>query len=113
MNAEDPTTFVPSPGRITGYHEPGGPGVRVDSAVHEQAMVQPYYDSLLAKLIVTGRDREHAIRRLLWAMDEFVVEGVKTTLPLQKALVASAMFRDLAFHTRTVDQWIAERRSVR
>src|SRR5262245_65247702 len=74
VNAEDPFSFLPWPGLVTGYHEPGGPGVRVDSAIHEQAMVQPYYDSLAAKLIVRGNDREHAIRRMTWAIDEFVVE---------------------------------------
>ena len=84
VNAEDPWTFVPSPGRITGYNAPGGPGIRIDSAVHEHAVVQPYYDSLVAKLIATGADRDHATRRLRWAMDEYVVEGIKTTLPLQR-----------------------------
>jgi acetyl-CoA carboxylase biotin carboxylase subunit len=111
VNAEDPFTFIPSPGRITGYHEPGGPGVRVDSAVHEHAMVQPYYDSLVAKLIVHGRDREHAITRMLWAIDEFVVEGIKTTLPLQKLLLDGAVFREARFNTRYIDQWLAERKS--
>jgi acetyl-CoA carboxylase biotin carboxylase subunit len=109
VNAEDPFTFIPSPGRITGYHEPGGPGVRVDSAVHEQAMVQPYYDSLVAKLIVWGKDRDHAIRRMRWAMDEMVVEGIKTTLPLQKLLIESDVFRDATFHTRYIDHWLKER----
>jgi acetyl-CoA carboxylase, biotin carboxylase subunit len=109
VNAEDPYTFVPSPGRITGYHEPGGPGVRVDSAVHEHAMVQPYYDSLVAKLIVKGKDREHAIRRMLWAMDEFVVEGIKTTIPLQRELIASEAFRTMRVNTRYIDSWLKER----
>jgi acetyl-CoA carboxylase, biotin carboxylase subunit len=109
VNAEDPWTFLPSPGRVTGYHEPGGPGVRVDSAIHEHAMVQPYYDSLTAKLIVHGRDREHALTRMLWAIDEFIVEGVKTTLPLQKALLQGDAFRDVTFYTRYVDEWLATR----
>jgi len=109
VNAEDPWTFLPSPGRVTGYHEPGGHGVRVDSAIHEQAVVQPYYDSLMGKLIVRGRDREEAIGRMLWAIDEFVVEGVKTLLPVQRALIASADFRDVAFHTRYVDAWVKAR----
>ncbi len=109
VNAEDPWTFLPSPGRITGYHEPGGPGVRVDSAIHEHAMVQPYYDSLTAKLIVHGRDREHALIRMLGAIDEFIVEGVKTTLPLQKVLLQSDEFRDATFYTRFVDEWLTTR----
>jgi acetyl-CoA carboxylase biotin carboxylase subunit len=109
VNAEDPWTFMPSPGKITGYHAPGGPGIRIDSAVHEQAMVQPYYDSLVAKLIVTGADRDAAIRRLTWAMDEYVVEGIRTTLPLQRALVADPAFREVRFHTRYIDEWLANR----
>jgi acetyl-CoA carboxylase, biotin carboxylase subunit len=107
VNAEDPQTFLPSPGLVTGYHEPGGPGVRVDSMIHEQAMVQPYYDSLAAKLIVKGRDRAHAKARMLWAIDEFVVEGIKTTLPLQKALLESPEFDQVKFYTRFVDEWVA------
>jgi len=109
VNAEDPWTFLPSPGRITGYHEPGGPGVRVDSAIHEHAMVQPYYDSLTAKLIVHGRDREHALIRMVGAIDEFIVEGIKTTLPLQRTLLQSDEFRNVTFYTRFVDEWLATR----
>ncbi|HHO54127.1 MAG TPA: acetyl-CoA carboxylase biotin carboxylase subunit, partial [Deltaproteobacteria bacterium] len=75
VNAEDPSSFLPSPGLVTGYHEPGGPGVRVDSAIHEHAMVQPYYDSLAAKLIVRADDRDRAITRMIGAIDEFIVEG--------------------------------------
>jgi acetyl-CoA carboxylase, biotin carboxylase subunit len=107
VNAEDPVTFMPSPGLVTGYHEPGGPGIRVDSAIHEQAMVQPYYDSLAAKLIARGNDRKHAKTRLLWAIDEFVVEGIKTTLPLQRALLESPEFDQVRFYTRFVDEWVA------
>ncbi len=109
VNAEDPWTFMPSPGLVSGYNAPGGPGIRIDSAVHEQAVVQPYYDSLVAKLIVTASDRQAAIQRLSWALDEFVVEGIKTTLPLQRALVADGAFRELRFHTRYVDEWLAAR----
>lgn len=109
VNAEDPWTFLPSPGTITGYHAPGGPGIRIDSAVHEQAMVQPYYDSLVAKLIATAHDRETAIKKMLVAMDQFVVEGIKTTIPLQRTLLDGAAFRDSTFHTRYVDDWLKER----
>ena len=109
VNAEDPWRQLPSPGLVTGYHEPGGPGIRVDSAIHEQAMVQPYYDSLTAKLIAYGKDREHATRRLVGAIDEFVVEGIKTTLPLQRALLVGEAFREVSFHTRFVDRWLEER----
>ena len=104
VNAEDPWKFTPSPGRITGYHAPGGPGIRIDSAVHEGAMVQPYYDSLVAKLIAYAPDRDAAIRKLLGAMDEFVVEGIRTSLPLQKLLLADPAFRDVRFNTRYIDE---------
>jgi acetyl-CoA carboxylase biotin carboxylase subunit len=109
VNAEDPWKFTPSPGRIVGYHAPGGPGVRVDSAVHEGAFVQPYYDSLVAKLIVHAPDREAAIRKLLGAMDEYVVEGIRTSLPLQKLLLSDPAFRDVKFHTRYIDEWLKNR----
>ncbi len=109
INAEHPFRFTPSPGRITGYHLPGGPGVRVDSAVCEQAFVQPYYDSLVAKLIVWASDRESAIRKLRQALDESVVEGIWTNLPLHRELVRSDAFRELAFHTRFIDAWLVER----
>jgi acetyl-CoA carboxylase biotin carboxylase subunit len=109
VNAEDPWTFRPSPGRITGYNAPGGPGVRIDSAVHEGAMVQPFYDSLVAKLIVTAPDRDAAIRRAVRAIDEFVVEGIHTSLPLQRILLQTDEFRDVGFHTRFIDSWLAAR----
>jgi acetyl-CoA carboxylase biotin carboxylase subunit len=109
VNAEDPWTFVPSPGRITGWHAPGGLGVRVDTVAHEGAVVPPYYDSLVAKLVVYGHDRDHAMRKVRWAMDEFVVEGIRTTLPLQRELVASPVFREVGYHTRWVDQFVADR----
>ncbi len=109
VNAEDPKTFLPSPGTVTGYHEPGGPGVRIDSAIHEHAMVQPYYDSLAAKLIVRADDRDKAIRRMIWAIDEFIVEGIRTTLPLQRELLLSDEFRDATMWTRFVDEWVKPR----
>ncbi len=109
VNAEDPWKFTPSPGRITGYHAPGGPGIRVDSAVHEGAFVQPYYDSLVAKLIAYAPDRESAIRKLLGAMDEFVVEGIRTSMPLQKLLLADPAFTEARFHTRYIDDWLKHR----
>ncbi|MBX2799106.1 MAG: acetyl-CoA carboxylase biotin carboxylase subunit [Myxococcales bacterium] len=108
VNAEDPKNFMPSPGLVTGYHEPGGPGVRVDSAIHEHAMVQPYYDSLAAKLICTAENRERAIARTLGAMDEFIVEGIRTTLPLQRALLTTREFIEVTHWTRFVDQWVEQ-----
>lgn len=109
VNAENPWNFRPSPGRIVGYNAPGGPGVRIDSAVHEGAMVQPFYDSLVAKLIVTAPDRSAAIRRAIRAIDEFVVEGIDTSLPLQRILLNTPEFRDGRFHTRFIDTWLKAR----
>jgi acetyl-CoA carboxylase biotin carboxylase subunit len=109
VNAEDPWKQLPSPGLVTGYHEPGGPGIRVDSAIHEHAVVQPYYDSLTAKLIARGDDRDHAIRRILGAMDEFIVEGIKTSLPLQKELIAGEAFRRGEVYTGLVDRFLKDR----
>ncbi|MEN0061975.1 MAG: acetyl-CoA carboxylase biotin carboxylase subunit [Myxococcota bacterium] len=106
VNAENPDNFLPSPGLVTGYHEPGGLGIRVDSAIHEQAMVQPYYDSLAAKLIARAEDRERAVKRIIWAMDEFVVEGILTTLPLQRALLLSDEFTNVTHWTRFIDDQV-------
>jgi acetyl-CoA carboxylase biotin carboxylase subunit len=86
VNAEDPVTFAPSPGRITALNLPGGLGVRVDTHIYENYVVPPNYDSLLAKLIVHAEDRDAAIRRLRRALDEFVVEGIKTNLPFHRRL---------------------------
>ena len=87
INAEDPATFTPSPGKITFYHPAGGVGVRVDSAVYGGYVIPPYYDSLIGKLIVYGRTREECLQRLRRAVDEFVVDGIKTTLPLFQRLI--------------------------
>ncbi|HVW91722.1 MAG TPA: acetyl-CoA carboxylase biotin carboxylase subunit [Devosia sp.] len=87
INAEDPQTFAPSPGKITFYHPAGGFGVRIDSAVYQGYVIPPYYDSLIGKLIVHGRTREECLQRLRRAIDEFVVDGIKTTLPLFQRLV--------------------------
>jgi acetyl-CoA carboxylase biotin carboxylase subunit len=87
INAEDPQTFTPSPGTIKFYHPAGGVGVRVDSAVYQGYTIPPYYDSLIGKLIVYGRTREECLMRLRRAVDEFVVDGIKTTLPLFQRLI--------------------------
>lgn len=89
INAEHHETFVPSPGRINYYHPPGGLGVRVDSGVYQGYSIPPYYDSLIGKLIVTGRTREECLMRLRRALDEFVVDGINTTLPLFQDLVVN------------------------
>ena len=90
INAEDPATFRPSPGRIAYYHAPGGLGVRVDSAVYQGYTIPPYYDSLVGKLIVHGRNRTEAMMRLRRALDEFIVDGIETTIPLFRTLVRNA-----------------------
>ena len=87
INAEDPKTFVPSPGRITLYHAPGGPGVRVDSHVYQNYYVPPHYDSMIGKLITYGASREQAIARMRIALSEMVVEGIRTNIPLHQELL--------------------------
>jgi acetyl-CoA carboxylase biotin carboxylase subunit len=87
INAENPATFRPSPGKLVHYHPPGGLGVRVDSAVYHGYTIPPFYDSLVGKLIVHGKTRAEALMRLKRALDEFVIDGIETTLPLFRALV--------------------------
>jgi len=92
INAEDPYKFTPSPGKIVGYHPPGGLGVRVDSFVYDQYTVLPHYDSLIAKLIVHADNREDAIKRMARALDEYIIEGIKTTIPFHKRIMANKDF---------------------
>jgi len=87
INAEHPRTFMPAPGRISYFHPPGGLGVRVDSAAYQGYVIPPYYDSLIGKLIVHGRTRTEALMRLRRSLDEFIVDGIDTTLPLFRTLV--------------------------
>ncbi|QTR48182.1 acetyl-CoA carboxylase biotin carboxylase subunit [Thiothrix litoralis] len=93
INAEDPQTFAPSPGKITRYHVPGGLGVRVDSHIYADYSVPPYYDSMIGKLIVHGQDRETAINRMHGALSEMVIEGIKTNIPLQTRIMEDSTFR--------------------
>ncbi len=93
INAEDPVTFMPTPGRVTSYHAPGGLGVRIDSALYAGYFVPPYYDSMVAKLIVHAPTRERAIDRMRRALDEFAVEGIKTTIPLHRRIVDAPEFQ--------------------
>ncbi|NCT41375.1 MAG: acetyl-CoA carboxylase biotin carboxylase subunit [Alphaproteobacteria bacterium] len=92
INAEDPDTFIPSPGKITQFHSPGGLGVRFDSAIYQGYSIPPYYDSMIGKLIVHGRDRDECIRRLQRAIRETVIVGVKTTLPLHQWILEQPEF---------------------
>jgi len=105
INAEDPVKFTPSPGKITAFNIPGGPGVRVDTAVYPGYTVPPYYDSMIAKLIVHARTRELAIARMQRALDMMVVEGIKTTIPLHKKIMADEKFRAGDFSTKFMEEF--------
>jgi acetyl-CoA carboxylase biotin carboxylase subunit len=87
INAEDPETFAPSPGVIHAFSVPGGPGVRIDTAAHSECTISPYYDSMIAKIIVHGRDRQEAIARMRRTLEMTVIEGIKTTVPMQLKIV--------------------------
>jgi acetyl-CoA carboxylase biotin carboxylase subunit len=99
INAENPDTFQPSPGRITGFHLPGGIGVRVDTWAYTDCVIPPYYDSLVAKLIVYGNDRGEAIRRMQRALSTFIVEGIHTSIPLHQRILADPDFQAGRFDT--------------
>jgi acetyl-CoA carboxylase, biotin carboxylase subunit len=103
INAEDPRTLIPSPGTVTSYHPPGGHGVRVDSALYSGYTVQPYYDSLVSKLIVRAEDREACIKKLLVALDEYMIEGINTNIELHKRILSHPDFRNGNFHTKFLD----------
>jgi acetyl-CoA carboxylase biotin carboxylase subunit len=104
INAEDPDTFVPSAGRITTFQAPGGTGVRVDSAAYADAVIPPYYDSLIAKLVVKGRDRAEAIGRMKRALEMFVIEGIKTSIPLHRRILADPDFAAGHFDTHFIER---------
>ncbi len=105
INAEDPVKFTPSPGRITAFNIPGGPGVRVDTAVYPGYVVPPYYDSMIAKLIVHARTRDLAIARMQRALEMMVVEGIKTTIPLHLAIMADENFQKGNFSTKFMEEF--------
>ena len=107
VNAEHPETFRPSPGRIAYYHPPGGLGVRVDSAVYQGYNIPPNYDSLVGKLIVHGRTRNEALMRLRRALDEFIVEGVDTTIPLFQKLLREPDIQNGDYDIHWLERWLA------
>jgi acetyl-CoA carboxylase biotin carboxylase subunit len=107
INAENPVSFRPSPGKIRHYHPPGGMGVRIDSAAYRGYVIPPYYDSLLGKLIVHGKTRAECLMRLRRAIDEFVVDGIETTLPLFRALVRDKDILDGSYHIHWLEQFLA------
>jgi acetyl-CoA carboxylase biotin carboxylase subunit len=112
INAEDPYTFVPSPGRITQYHVPGGPGIRVDSHVYHNYFVPPHYDSMIGKLIAYGDTREQAIARMRTALSEMVVDGVKTNLPLHRDLMHDAAFLQGGSSIHYLEQMLADKKKA-
>ena len=105
INAEDPVRFTPSPGRIASFHPPGGPGVRVDTAAYQGYVIPPNYDSLIAKLVVAGRDRAEAISRGRRALDLFVVEGIQTTIPMHRRILEEPDFLDGRLSTRFMERF--------
>jgi acetyl-CoA carboxylase biotin carboxylase subunit len=107
VNAEDPENFRPSPGKILTFHPPGGPGVRVDTHAYEHYVIPPYYDSMIAKLIVHDRTRKEALARMSRALDFFVIEGVKTSIPLHRRILADENFRAGRFSTRFMEEFLA------
>jgi acetyl-CoA carboxylase biotin carboxylase subunit len=108
INAENPSTFRPSPGKILHYHPPGGLGVRVDSAAYQGYTIPPYYDSLVGKLIVHGKTRTECLMRLKRALDEFVIDGIDTTLPLFRALVREQDIVDGNYHIHWLEQFLTQ-----
>jgi acetyl-CoA carboxylase biotin carboxylase subunit len=105
INAEDPDRdFCPSPGTLTSLYTPGGPGVRIDKHVYSGYVIPPYYDSMIAKLICHGRTRDEALARMKRALEEFVVEGVKTTLPLHLKIIATEAFKSGRFSTKFLEE---------
>jgi acetyl-CoA carboxylase biotin carboxylase subunit len=107
VTAEDPDTFIPNPGLISHYHPPGGLGVRVDSALYAGYRVPPYYDSMIAKLIVHAPDRAQAIARLRRAIDEFAIIGVKTTLPLHRRILDDPTFQAGDYTIHWLERFVA------
>ncbi|EKV32077.1 Biotin carboxylase of acetyl-CoA carboxylase [Caenispirillum salinarum AK4] len=107
INAEDPETFAPNPGKIQGYHAPGGLGVRVDSGLYAGLSIPPHYDSMIAKLIVQGNNRTECLMRLKRALGEYVVDGVKTTIPLHQRLMEVQDFQNGAYDIRWLEKFVA------
>jgi len=106
VNAEDPVTFAPHPGKITTFHTPGGPGVRVDTAAYADYVIPPHYDSMIAKLIVKGKDRAEAIVRGRRALEQFTIEGIKTTIPLQRRILSAPDFLSGNLSTRFMEEFL-------
>jgi acetyl-CoA carboxylase biotin carboxylase subunit len=110
INAENPDDFRPSPGRVSDYHAPGGLGVRVDSALYQGYAVPPYYDSLISKLIVHGRNRNECLMRLRRALEEYVIAGIETTIPLHQRLLGARAFIDGDYDIQWLERFVGRRR---
>ena len=108
INAEHPEKFTPSAGKITAFHPPGGMGVRIDTAAYTEGVIPPYYDSLIAKLVVRGKDRSEAISRMSRALEMFIVEGIYTTIPLHRRIFADEDFRAGKFDTGFIERFLAK-----
>jgi acetyl-CoA carboxylase biotin carboxylase subunit len=109
INAEDPyKNFSPSPGRITSYHSPGGHGVRIDTHAYAGYVIPPYYDSMIAKLITVAQTREEAITKMERALDEYIIEGIKTTIPFHQKLMKNEKFRSGNFTTSFLETFSME-----
>jgi acetyl-CoA carboxylase biotin carboxylase subunit len=111
INAEDPDRFTPCPGLLTKYHPPGGIGVRVDSAMESHSTVLPHYDSMIAKLITHGQHREESMGRMRRALEEFVIEGIKTTIPLHRRIFNDAEFQKGRVSTNFLERFLANQSS--
>ena len=110
INAEHPEKFTPSAGKITAFHPPGGTGVRIDTAAYAEGVIPPYYDSLIAKLIVRGKDRAEAVSRMARALEMFIVEGIFTTIPLHRKILADPDFRAGRVDTTFIERFFAVRK---
>jgi len=107
INAEHPEKFTPSAGKITAFHTPGGTGVRVDTHAYAEAVIPPYYDSLIAKLITHGKDRQEAMSRMGRALEMFIVQGIYTTIPLHRRILADPDFQKGKFDTKFMERFLA------
>ena len=111
INAENPETFIPSPGLIQNYHQPGGIGVRVDANVYSGYRIPPYYDSLIAKLIVKGKDRKECLMRTSRALSEFLIEGIDTLIPFHQKLIERPEIQNADYNINTLDKIIASEKN--
>jgi acetyl-CoA carboxylase, biotin carboxylase subunit len=110
INAEDPVTFTPSPGVVHAFSVPGGPGIRVDTFAHAEATISPYYDSLIAKVIAWGRDRQEAIARMRRTLELTVIEGIKTSIPLHLKILSDSDFLAARINTAFMDRYVVEKK---